>query len=124
MKNSLEKCGCRVVTVATGDELVRRAVSDVKFDIIFSTFFSSNLNCIDIFKLIRNTNGANCSTPFIVLTAYYEEAFKINVFDGVVEKPITESQLRSILSKYALRKAQEREDTLLSDVDSDILLDF
>lgn len=124
MNKALEKFGCRVVSVSSGDELIRRASSDVKFDIIFSTFFSSNLNCVDIFKLIRNTNGANCSTPFIVITAYYQEAFRMNVFDYVVEKPISESQLRSILSKYALKKAQESEDTLLSDVDSDIVLEF
>ncbi|KAL6939009.1 hypothetical protein ACO0OL_000632 [Hanseniaspora opuntiae] len=124
MNKALEKFGCRVVSVSSGDEMTRRAMSDVKFDIIFSNFFSSNLNCVDVFKLIRNTNGANCSTPFIVITAYYQEAFKMNVFDYVVEKPICESQLRSILSKYALRKAQESEDTLLSDVDSDILLEF
>ncbi|XBW38257.1 hypothetical protein QEN19_003846 [Hanseniaspora menglaensis] len=116
---NLEQFGCRVVNVSNGDELVRRATSDVKFDLIFTTFFSSKLNCYDIFKLIRNTNGANCNTPFIVITAYYQEAVTMNVFDNVLEKPVSVSQMRSILSKYALKKAQECEDTLLSDAESE-----
>lgn len=123
MKKNLEQFGCRVVNVSNGDELVRRATSDVKFDLIFSTFFSSKLNCVDIFKLIRNTNGANCNTPFIVITAYYQEALKLNLFDSVLEKPVSVTQMRSILSKYALKKAQENEDTLLSDVESEIFYD-
>ncbi|KAL6927392.1 hypothetical protein ACO0SA_003690 [Hanseniaspora valbyensis] len=123
MTKNLEQFGCRVVNVSNGDELVRRATSDVKFDLILTTFFSSKLNCFDIFKLIRNTNGANCNTPFIVITAYFQEALKMNVFDNVLEKPVSVSQMRSILSKYALKKAQENEDTLLSDAESDIFYD-
>ncbi|KAL6941921.1 hypothetical protein ACO0QE_003083 [Hanseniaspora vineae] len=120
---NLEQLGCRVIAVDSGDELVRRATSNVKFDIIFSTYIMPTLNCIDLFKLIRNTNGVNCNTPFIVITAYYNEAFKLKLFDEVVEKPATKETMRQLLNKYTMGRVQQCEETLISDVDSEIFYD-
>lgn len=117
---NLEQLGCRVIAVDSGDELIRRATSNVKFDIIFSTYIMPNLNCIDLFKLIRNTNGVNCNTPFVVITAYYNEAAKLKLFDEVVEKPATKGTMRKLLKKYTMKKVQQCEETLISDVESEI----
>ncbi|CCK70579.1 protein kinase RIM15 KNAG_0E03200 [Huiozyma naganishii CBS 8797] len=113
----LETLGCSVVSVGAADELVSRATGSVKFDIIISAYRLSKLGALDICKLLRKTNGINSNTPFIVVTNYYQEALSFNVFDDVLEKPVVFDDLRRVISKYALKKSQEEEDTIFSDAD-------
>ncbi|KAH3903040.1 uncharacterized protein SCODWIG_01917 [Saccharomycodes ludwigii] len=123
MVKNLKSLGCRVVSVSSGDELVRRATSDVKFDIIFTTLKLPKLDAIDIVKLLRNTNGANCNTSIVATTVFSNEAAKLGIFDDVIEKPIMLNTLSKILSKYALKKMQDDEDTIISDAESDAFYD-
>ncbi|QEU59191.1 Rim15 [Kluyveromyces lactis] len=114
----LESIGCSVVSAGNGEELVRRATTGVKFDLIITAMKLPKLGAIDIAKLIRHTNSVNCTTPIVALTVYYHDAKEAKVFDDVLEKPVSVEQLRKLVSKYALLKSQNEEDTLLSDTES------
>ncbi|KAG0659972.1 rim15, signal transduction response regulator [Maudiozyma exigua] len=114
----LENMGCTVVTASAGDELVSKATSGIKFDLILIPLKLVNFNVLDIVKLIKHTNDINAKTPIIAITNYYQEAISANMFDEVMEKPIDSNQLSRILSKYALKRSQEEaEDTIISDSD-------
>ena len=114
----LEHMGCTVVTASAGDELVSKATSGIKFDLILIPLKIINFNVLDIVKLIKHTNHINAKTPIIAITNYYQEAISTNMFDDVMEKPIDSNQLSRILSKYVLRRSQEEaEDTIISDSD-------
>lgn len=115
----LESLGCSVVGVGAGDELVRRATAGVKFDLIITALKLPKLGAVDIAKLLRHTNSANCNTPIVAVTAYYGEAESTQVFDDVLEKPVGIEQIRCLIAKYALQKSQEDEDTIISDTEPD-----
>lgn len=115
----LESLGCSVVGVGAGDELVRRATAGVKFDLIITALKLPKLGAVDIAKLLRHTNSANCNTPIVAVTAYYGEAESTQVFDDVLEKPVGIEQIRGLIAKYALQKSQEDEDTIISDTEPD-----
>lgn len=112
----LESVGCTVVSVGAGDELVSRANSGVKFDLIVTALKLPKLGAIDIVKLIKHTNGINSRTPIIAITNFYHEAISAKVFDDVLEKPIMLDEIRHLVAKYALKKSQE-ESTIVSDSD-------
>lgn len=100
LKKDLESLGCAVVTVSAGDELVRRATGEVKFDLILTALKSSRLDSVDIVKLLRHTNSLNSDTPIVAITAYYNEALSSGVFSEVLEKPVNRKQLQSALRKH------------------------
>ena len=64
----LEKAGCIVVSVTDGEELIKRATSQVKFDLIFTGLKISKVDAIDAVKLIKFTSGKNRNTPIIGIT--------------------------------------------------------
>lgn len=113
----LESLGCTVVSCGAGDELISRAISGVKFDIIMTAFRLTKLGAVDIVKLLRRTNGINSTTPVVAITNYYQEAYNVHVFDDVAEKPVDIEDLRRVIAKYALKKSQEEEETIFSDND-------
>lgn len=117
MTKDLESLGCTVVSVGAGDELVSRATSGVRFDLIITALKLPKLGAIDIVRLLKFTNGINATTPVVAVTNYYQEAVSGNVFDDVLEKPVAYDQLRKIAAKYSLEKAQQQEDTIVSDSD-------
>ncbi|QLL31800.1 hypothetical protein HG536_0B06680 [Torulaspora globosa] len=111
----LESLGCTVVSVGAGDELVSRATSGIKFDLIITALKLPKLGAVDIVKLLKQTNGINATTPVVAVTNYYQEAVNGNVFDDVLEKPVNYDQLRKVAAKYALEKVEKQEDTIVSD---------
>lgn len=111
----LESLGCTVVSVGAGDELVSRATSGVKFDLIITALKLPKLGAVDIVKLLKQTNSVNATTPVVAITNYYQEALNGNVFDDVLEKPVNHDQLRRITAKYTLEKVEQQEDTIVSD---------
>ncbi|KAL3229818.1 Serine/threonine-protein kinase RIM15 [Nakaseomyces bracarensis] len=112
----LESVGCTVVSVGASDELVSRANSGVKFDLIVTALKLPKLGAVDIVKLLKHTNGINSRTPIIAITNYYHEAVAAKVFDDVLEKPIVLDEIRHMIAKYALKKSQD-ESTIMSDSD-------
>ncbi|SCU77319.1 LAFA_0A01068g1_1 [Lachancea sp. 'fantastica'] len=118
LTRDLESLGCSVISVSMGDEMVRRATSEVKFDLVFTALKLPKLGAIDIVKLLRNTTSFNRTTPIIAVTAFYQEAQQACVFDGVLERPVSIQHLRSLLLEYTLKKNQEADDTIISDADS------
>lgn len=114
----LENLGCTVVSVGAGDELVSRATSGVSFDLIMTALKLPKLGAIDIVQLLKQTNGANSTTPIVAITNYFQEAATSRVFDDVLEKPVKLDELKKLVAKYALKKSQEDEEhTILSDSD-------
>ena len=76
------------------------------------------LGAIDIVQLLKQTNGANSTTPIVAITNYFQEAITSKVFDDVLEKPVNLDELKKLVAKYALKKSQEDEEhTILSDSD-------
>ncbi|WPK24094.1 hypothetical protein PUMCH_001350 [Australozyma saopauloensis] len=97
----IERCGCIVLAISDGDDLIRRATSKVKFDLIFTALRLPKVEAVDAVKLIKYTSGVNSQTPIIALTGFAKEAQELGAFDDVVEKPIDESMIRSIIHKFS-----------------------
>ena len=76
----MDTLGCIVVSVSDGDELIRRATSQVKFDLIFTALKSSKVEAPDAVKLIKYTSGINSNTPIIAITGFSKEANTITSF--------------------------------------------
>ena len=113
----LEDLGCAVIAVGAGDELIGRATSGIKFDLIMTALKLPKLGAADIVSLLKYTNGINSTTPVVALTNYYQEAVSLNLFNDVLEKPVLADSLRKIVAKYALKKSQQQEETIFSDND-------
>jgi serine/threonine-protein kinase RIM15 len=98
----LKKCGCIVVAVGDGDELIRRATSQVKFDLIFTALKLSKIDAIDAVKLVKFTTGINSRTPIIAVTGFAAEATESQVFDYVIEKPIEKTSIQRCIEKFLI----------------------
>lgn len=96
----LEKYGCIVVATSDGDNLIRRATSQVKFDLIITALRLPKIEAIDAVKLIKHTSGVNTNTPIIALTGFAKEALDLNVFNEVLEKPVDGTMISSMIAKY------------------------
>lgn len=97
----IERCGCIVLAISDGDDLIRRATSKVKFDLIFTALRLPKVEAIDAVKLIKYTSGVNSQTPIIALTGFAKEALELGAFDEVVEKPVDEKIIRNVISKFS-----------------------
>ncbi|GME91356.1 unnamed protein product [Ambrosiozyma monospora] len=107
MENNLRKLGCDVVSIASGSELIKRASSTVKFDLILTSTDLHKLDCIDLIKLIKNTSSVNSTTKIVGLTTYAQDAKASGVFDFVLEYPITLEKLKKILEDFKRVKQEE-----------------
>lgn len=96
----LEKNGCIVVAVSDGDSLIRRATSQVRFDLIFTALRLAKIEAIDAVKLIQNTSGVNSNTPVIAITGFAKEAVELGVFQEVLEKPVDGAMIANVIARY------------------------
>lgn len=96
----LEKNGCIVVAVSDGDSLIRRATSQVRFDLIFTALRLPKIEAIDAVKLIQNTSGVNSNTPVIAVTGFAKEAFELGIFEDVLEKPVDGTMISNVVARY------------------------
>lgn len=99
----MEKLGCVVLSISDGDDLIRRAKSKVKFDLIFTALRLPKVEAVDAVKLIKYTSGVNSLTPIIAITGFAKEAIDLAVFDDVLEKPIDAPMLQSVIDKFQIR---------------------
>ncbi|KAI5970353.1 RIM15 [Candida margitis] len=95
----LERAGCIVVSVSDGEDLIKRATSQVKFDLIMTALKLTKVESIDAVKLIKYTAGSNSTTPIIAVTGFGDEARKSQCFDFVIEKPVTSDKIKECLKK-------------------------
>lgn len=100
MERLLEKLRCRTITVITGTEAARYAMSDVQFDIIFMEFKLPQINGADVARMIRDTKTANSQTPIVCVTGYLKELPQTHHFDSLIEKPPTVAKLTRALSNH------------------------
>ncbi|KAI9825300.1 MAG: rim15, signal transduction response regulator [Thelocarpon impressellum] len=106
MEALLEKLRCRTITVGDGDEAIRYAMSDVKFDIIMMEFKLPRINGADVARMIRDTKNANSQTPIVAVTGYLKELQAPHHFDAMIEKPATTSKLTDVMSRLCQWKPQ------------------
>ncbi|KAH3675985.1 hypothetical protein WICMUC_002281 [Wickerhamomyces mucosus] len=118
LKKDLESLGCAVVGVSGGEELIRRATGEVKFDLVLTALKIGKLDAFDIVKLLKNTSSINSDTPIVAVTAYFKEASSAHVFNDVLEKPIEKRQLQSILHRHCRYKIEQAEEAV-SDTEDD-----
>jgi serine/threonine-protein kinase RIM15 len=118
IKKDLESLGCVVVSVTAGDELIRRATGEVKFDLIITGLRMAKLDVIDIVKLLKHTSSVNSDTPIIAITAYYKEAVLSGYFNDVLEKPVDKRQLKMVLEKHCRWRVSQTEEAV-SDSESE-----
>lgn len=107
MEAMVSKLGCRVISHSDGAEAVRCAMGDVKFDIIFTDLklpkSIQSLPCIinllvqgdNVARMIRGTENINSNTPIVAVTSYALDAVDHNLFDAVIEKPVSPARLSS-----------------------------
>lgn len=105
MEAMISKLGCRVISHADGAEAVRCAMGDVKFDIILTDIKlpKSNPPLIlksyilvqgdNVARMIRGTENINSNTPIVAVTSYSLESVDHNLFDAVIEKPVSPARL-------------------------------
>lgn len=89
MERLLEKLRCRTITVVTGQEAARYAMSEVQFDIILMEFKLPQINGADVARMIRDMKSANTQTPIVCVTGYLKELPQTHHFDSLIEKPPT-----------------------------------
>ncbi|RLV92497.1 Serine/threonine-protein kinase RIM15 [Spathaspora sp. JA1] len=96
----LERAGCIVVSITDGEELVKRATSRVKFDLIFTALKLPHVEAIDGVKLIKFTTGKNAQSPIIAVTGFPDEAKESGVFDYIITKPVDYDQVQACINKF------------------------
>lgn len=106
----LEKSGCVVLSVSDGDELIRRATSQVKFDLIFTELRLPRVEAVDAVRLIKYTSGLNSNTPIIAISGFAREATELGVFDDVLEKPVDSVLVRRCIDKFQFREVAVESD--------------
>ncbi|OTB02102.1 hypothetical protein M426DRAFT_74794 [Hypoxylon sp. CI-4A] len=99
MEKLLEKLRCRTISASTGSDAVRYAVSEIKFDIIFTEFKLPEISGTDVARMVREVKNVNAHTPIVAITAYLKELQAPHYFDSLIEKPISSSKLIEVLSK-------------------------
>ncbi|PMD41640.1 putative Serine/threonine-protein kinase cek1 [Hyaloscypha variabilis F] len=105
MEKLLEKLRCRTITVSTGAEALRYAMSEIKFDIIMMEFKLPQINGADVARMIRETKNANSQTPIVAVTGYLKELQDPHHFDALIDKPPTTSKLTEAMCKLCQWKA-------------------
>ncbi|KAL7628705.1 rim15, signal transduction response regulator [Parahypoxylon ruwenzoriense] len=98
MEKLLEKLRCRTISASTGSDAVRYAVSEIKFDIIFTEFKLPEISGTDVARMVREVKNINAHTPIVAITAYLKELQAPHYFDSLIEKPISSSKLIEVLS--------------------------
>lgn len=98
MEKLLEKLRCRTISAANGSDAVRYALSEIKFDIIFTEFKLPEVNGTDLARMVRELKNVNAHTPIVAITAYLKELQAPHYFDSLIEKPISSSKLVEVLS--------------------------
>lgn len=100
LERMLVKVGCRVVSVGVGQEAIRRASGDIKFDLIIVDAKLNDMDGADVARLIHNTMNANVETPIVILTALETLPEKLeNIFSGFITRPPTEDKLVTVLTE-------------------------
>ncbi|KAI1098018.1 hypothetical protein F4804DRAFT_141422 [Jackrogersella minutella] len=98
MEKLLEKLRCRTISASTGSDAVRYAVSEIKFDIIFTEFKLPEISGSDVARMVREVKNVNAHTPIVAITAYLKELQAPHYFDSLIEKPISSSKLTEVLT--------------------------
>lgn len=98
MEKLLEKLRCRTISASTGSDAVRYALSEIKFDIIFTEFKLPEISGSDVARMVREVKNVNAHTPIVAITAYLKELQAPHYFDSLIEKPISSSKLVEVLS--------------------------
>ncbi|KAI0013426.1 hypothetical protein F4779DRAFT_625271 [Xylariaceae sp. FL0662B] len=98
MEKLLEKLRCRTISASTGSDAVRYALSEIKFDIIFTEFKLPEISGTDVARMVREVKNVNAHTPIVAITAYLKELQAPHYFDSLIEKPISLSKLIEVLS--------------------------
>ncbi|KAK0613007.1 hypothetical protein B0T17DRAFT_647788 [Bombardia bombarda] len=115
MEKLLEKLRCRTISAGTGPEVIRYAMSDIKFDIVFMEYKLPQINGADVARMIRETKNTNSHTPIVAITAYLKELQAPHYFDSLIEKPISSSKLTEVLGTLCQWKpASAGQNNLLS----------
>ncbi|ODQ64739.1 hypothetical protein NADFUDRAFT_83629 [Nadsonia fulvescens var. elongata DSM 6958] len=106
IESMLTNLGCLAVAVSNTPEGIRRSTGEVIFDVIL-TEFSFPRPCPsgeDLVKLIHNTANPNTNTPVICVTSYLKDEMMMNVFNGIIEKPVNSKKLSDMLEKLCCWK--------------------
>ncbi|RYP60119.1 hypothetical protein DL769_008268 [Monosporascus sp. CRB-8-3] len=98
MEKLLEKLRCRTISASTGSDAARYALSEIKFDIIFTEFKLPEVSGTDVARMVREVKNVNAHTPIVAITAYLKELQAPHYFDSLIEKPISSSKLVEVLS--------------------------
>ncbi|KXJ95505.1 hypothetical protein Micbo1qcDRAFT_157473 [Microdochium bolleyi] len=105
MEKLLEKLRCRTISAASGSDAIRYALSEIKFDIIFTEFKLPEISGTDVARMVREVKNVNSHTPIVAITAYLKELQAPHYFDSLIEKPISSSKLVEVLSNLCQWKA-------------------
>lgn len=99
----LKATGITVDKAYSGVECLDLAATN-KYDIIFMDHRMPNMDGVETFKRLRESNGINKDTPVVVLTANagkeYEKEYNEIGFDAYLSKPVMKEKLISIIGSF------------------------
>ncbi|KIY49356.1 hypothetical protein FISHEDRAFT_41620 [Fistulina hepatica ATCC 64428] len=102
----LVRIGCRCYTVADGSEAVSVAMSDIKFDCILMDLHMPVLDGEGASRYIKSTNGRNCQTPVIAVSAYSDvdpTADGGSLFAAYLPKPLNKASLLAVMRQLGFK---------------------
>lgn len=108
----LERCGCRVILAADGEEAVRLAL-DERPDMILMDLRMPVMDGFKAAAMLRNEPSMR-SVVLIAYTAYHsytisEDAHAVG-FDEYITKPITIEAMRELVARYLPGATAEKEE--------------
>ncbi len=99
----LKTTGIAVDKAYSGMECLKLAETN-KYDIIFMDHRMPNMDGVETFRCLRESDGINKDTPVVVLTANagkeYEKEYEEIGFDGYLSKPVVKEKLISSISSF------------------------
>ncbi|KAJ1564010.1 rim15, signal transduction response regulator, partial [Cladochytrium tenue] len=108
LETMLSKLNCRCVVVRNGAEMLRCALGDVRFDVIFVDVRMPLVDGETGSRMIKSTNNLNRDTPVVAVTAYEPTLGSDHAFDEVLTKPVSRDALGAVL-RAAARPVQTQQ---------------
>ncbi|RCI05967.1 hypothetical protein CU098_013699 [Rhizopus stolonifer] len=96
----LHKLNCHCVIVRNGAQVIRSAMSDVRYDIIFLDIRMPIIDGESAARMIKSTSNSNSDTPIIAVTAYEHTVQLTKTFDFILSKPVTKDIILQKLKQF------------------------
>jgi len=96
MEHFLDDLRCHTKAVASGTDVLRLAVGQIRFDIIFVDFKLLSMEASDFVRTLRSTSGVNSTTPLVSVNSPVDTDAALQHFDAALERHVDRQSLADI----------------------------